>query len=48
MKPPRRDSNGNVAADAQASFVPIFPFLYEKLEGGDIIMDRENFISLHV
>ena len=48
LKPPGGDSSGNVAAGAQASFVPIFPFLYEKLEGGDIIMDRENFISLHV
>ena len=48
LKPPKGDSNGNAAVEGQASFVPIFPFLYKKLEGGDIVMDREGFVSLHV
>mgnify|MGYP000391997110 FL=1 len=48
LKPPKGDSDGLAAASGQASFVPIFPFLYEKLEGGDIIQDRDAFISLHV
>ena len=46
LKPPMsseapESSSGHAAVEGQASFVPIFPFLYEKLEGGDIIMDRE-------
>ena len=52
LKPPMNEapenSSGHGAVEGEASFVPIFPFLYEKLEGGDIIMDREQFISLHV
>ena len=44
LKPPSGDSSGNAAAEGQSSFVPIFPFLYEKLEGGDIIMDRDSYI----
>ena len=36
------------AACQQPAFVPIFPFLYESLECGDIIMDREKALSLHI
>lgn len=42
LKPPTDQTYG------QKAFVPIFPFLYERLECGDIIMDREQFISLHI
>ena len=42
LKPPVDDTKG------QAAFVPIFPFMYERLECGDIIMDREQNISFHV
>lgn len=31
-----------------ASFVPVFPFMYEKLECGDIIQDKDELISLHI
>ena len=36
------------SACQQPAFVPIFPFLYESLECGDIIMDREKALSLHI
>lgn len=44
LKPPKDAEDGQLLS----SFVPVFPFLYEKLEGGDIIQDRDSYISLHV
>jgi len=42
LKPPADTVRG------RAAFVPFFPFMYDLMENGDIIMDREQFISLHV
>ena len=44
LKPPQPSEQ----TQGQHTFVPMFPFLYEKMECGDIIMDREGCVSLHV
>ena len=31
-----------------ACFIPIFPFMYEALDYGELIVDSKNTISLHL
>jgi len=32
----------------KTTFVPMFPFLYEKLKGGDLILDNQKALSFHL
>lgn len=43
-----KPENPGTESAESACFIPVFPFMYEDLDYGELIVDTRNTISLHL